>query len=43
MMTKDEVFDRVMEILDSVIFTGYFTNEEVKEIEELERSYWAQS
>lgn len=43
MPTKNEVFDRLMEILDFAIFTGFFTEEEVKEIEELERSYWAQS
>lgn len=43
MRTKNEVFDRLMQILDFVIAVGFFDDDEVKEIEELEREYYITS
>ena len=43
MRTKNEIFDLLMGYLDVGIAMGFYTKEEVKEIENLEKEYWIQS
>ena len=43
MRTKNEIFDLLMGYLDMGISMGFYTKEEVKEIENLEREYWIQN
>ena len=43
MKTKNEIFDLLMGYLDMGIAMGFFTKEETKEIENLEKEYWIQS
>ena len=43
MRTKNEIFDLLMGYLDMGIAMGFYTKEEVKEIENLEREYWIQN
>ena len=43
MRTKNEIFDLLMGYLDMGIAMGFFTKEETKEIESLEKEYWIQS
>lgn len=43
MRTKNEIFDLLMSYLDVGIAMGFYTKEEVKEIENLEKEYWIQS
>ena len=43
MRTKNEIFDLLMGYLDMGIAMGFYTKEEVKEIENLEKEYWIQS
>ena len=43
MRTKNEIFDLLMSYLDMGIAMGFYTKEEIKEIENLEKEYWVQS
>ena len=43
MRTKNEIFDLLMGYLDMGIAMGFYTKEETKEIENLEKEYWIQS
>ena len=43
MRTKNEIFDLIMGYLDMGIAMGFYTKEETKEIENLEKEYWIQS
>ena len=43
MRTKNEIFDLLMGYLDMAITMGFYTKEEIKEIENLEKEYWVQS
>ena len=43
MRTKNEIFDLLMDYLDMGIAMGFYTKEETKEIENLEKEYWIQS
>lgn len=43
MRTKNEIFDLIMEYLDMGIAMGFYTKEEIKEINNLEKEYWVQS
>ena len=43
MRTKNEIFDLIMGYLDMGIVMGFYTKEEIKEIENLEKEYWIQS
>ena len=43
MRTKNEIFDLIMGYLDMGIAMGFYTKEEIKEIESLEKEYWIQS
>ena len=43
MRTKNEIFDLLMGYLDMGIAMGFYTKEETKEIENLEKEYWVQS
>ena len=43
MRTKNEIFDLIMGYLDMAITMGFYTKEEIKEIENLEKEYWVQS
>lgn len=43
MFTKDEIFDRVMEIIDNLYMCGCLLDDEIEYINELARQYWAQS
>lgn len=43
MRTKNEIFDLLMGYLDMGIAMGFYTEEETKEIENLEKEYWIQS
>ena len=43
MRTKNEIFDLIMGYLDMGIAMGFYTKEEIKEIENLEKEYWIQS
>ena len=43
MRTKNEIFDLIMGYLDMGIAMGFYTKEEVKEIENLEKEYQIQS
>ena len=42
MRTKNEIFDLLMGYLDMGIAMGFYTKEETKEIENLEKEYWIQ-
>lgn len=42
MPTKDEIFDRLLTYLDQAIYLGFFTEDEVEEINKLEREYYIQ-
>ena len=43
MRTKNEIFDLLMGYRDMGIAMGFYTKEETKEIENLEKEYWIQS
>ena len=43
MRTKNEIFNLLMGYLDMGIAMGFYTKEETKEIENLEKEYWIQS
>ena len=43
MPTKSEIFDKVMGFIDMGIAMGFYTDEEVKELQNLERLYYIQS
>ena len=43
MRTKNEIFDLLMGYLDMGIAMGFYTKEETKEIENLEKEYWVQN
>ena len=43
MPTKDEIFEKVMDYIDMGIAMGFYTDEEVKELENLEKLYYIQS
>lgn len=43
MRTKNEIFDLLMGYLDMGIAMGFYTKEETKEIQNLEKEYWVQS
>ena len=43
MYTKDEIFDKILNYLDSAIMSGFFTEEEIKEINQLEKAYYIQT
>ena len=43
MRTKNEIFDLLIGYLDMGIAMGFYTEEEAKEIENLEKEYWIQS
>lgn len=43
MRTKNEIFDLLMGYLDMGITMGFYTEEETKEIENLEKEYWIES
>ena len=43
MRTKNEIFDLLMGYLDMGIAMGFYTKEETKKIENLEKEYWIQS
>lgn len=43
MPTKSEIFDKVMGFIDMGIAMGFYTDEEAKELQNLERLYYIQS
>lgn len=42
METKDEIFDKLLNYLDVAIYAGFFTEDEIEEINRLEREYYIQ-
>ena len=42
MPTKDEIFDKIMVYIDMGIVLGFYTDEEIKELKDLERLYYIQ-
>ena len=39
-MTKNEIFCKILQYLDFAIMVGFFTEEEEKEINQLEKEYY---
>lgn len=42
METKDEIFTKLLNYLDAAIYAGFFTEDEIEEINKLEREYYIQ-
>lgn len=43
MKTKDEIFDEVMCLIDSIAITGAILPEELEQFNQLEKEYWIQT